>query len=283
MRIWGVIKENDIVSDSIFSLTQKGQKQYFYLRKNMVKKYAKYLKPGVIVNFIVTEEKENHHELSCYPIDEFISIKKKKHHQTEIFYDKFLIQNGIAQVLNRKTPLLFIDFEMNMQDFTPIPNFYQEIVEAGYVLTDPSGAVRLVKHQYIKPTKNKRLTQRALKFLSFSKEVFDLQAISFKEFYKDLVEINNQYQPTIFVWGKSDIVSLKKCIEINKLEEVNFNFVDLLQLHINYFNYKSSPGLFKMWETYYGVMLEEQEHDSLEDAMITKDVFFKFKKKVNSR
>jgi len=283
MRVWGVIKKNDIVDDSIFSLEKSGQKQYFYLRKNMVKKYAKYLKEGVIVNFIAANEKETHHELSCYPIEEFIKIKKKKKHNVEIFYDKYLIQNGIAAVLNRNTPLLFIDFEMNMQDFVPIPNFIQEIVEAGYVLTDSSGAVRLVGHHYIKPTKNKRLTQRSLKFLSFSKEVFDLQAISFKEFYKTLVNLNNQYRPTIFVWGKSDIVTLNKCVEINKLPKEEFNFIDLLQLHVNYYNFKTSPGLFSMWENYYGVKLEEQEHDSLEDAMITKDVFFKFKKKVNTR
>ena len=58
-------------------------------------------------------------------------------------------------------------------------------------------------------------------------------------------------------------------------------FVNLLQLHTNYDNLKNSPGLFSMWEAYNNTKLPEQRHDSLEDAMVTKDVFFKFKEKVN--
>jgi hypothetical protein len=36
-----------------------------------------------------------------------------------------------------------------------------------------------------------------------------------------------------------------------------------------------------MWEAYNNTKLPQQRHDSLEDAMVTKDVFFKFKEKVN--
>ena len=66
-----------------------------------------------------------------------------------------------------------------------------------------------------------------------------------------------------------------------KVKELDLRFVNLLQLHTNYDNLKNSPGLFSMWETYNNTKLPEQKHDSLEDAMVTKDVFFKFKEKIN--
>jgi sporulation inhibitor KapD len=106
-------------------------------------------------------------------------------------------------------------------------------------------------------------------------------AITFKEFYNEFKMLCEKYNPYVVVWGKSDITSLKKTCQINNVPELNLRFVNLLQLHTNYDNLKNSPGLFSMWEAYNNTKLPEQRHDSLEDAMVTKDVFFKFKEKVN--
>ena len=103
------------------------------------------------------------------------------------------------------------------------------------------------------------------------------QAITFKEFYEEFAEICKAYNPSVIVWGKSDITQLKKTCQINRCPDLGLHFVNLLQLHTNYFNLKNSPGLFSMWETYTNSKLPEQKHNSLEDAMVTKDVFFKFK------
>ena len=281
MQVWGVLKQDSILAENIFSLVIKGKKTYYYLRKNMVKKYAKYLKPGVKVVFEALEEQETHKDLAVYPIDTFYSITRRVKYRTIVYYDQFLIQKGIAKIVNRKKPVLFIDFEMNMQDYFPIEGFVQEIIEAGYLVCDYYGPVREVRHLYIKPTKFKKITKRTYNFLPFTKDTFE-NAVTFKDFYNDFLDLVKKYDPTIFVWGKSDITQFKKCMEINKIEDYDFNFVDLLQLHVNYFNYKEAPGLFNMWNKYHGVELEDQSHDALEDAEVTKDVFFEFKKLINN-
>ena len=169
---------------------------------------------------------------------------------------------------------------MNMQDYQPIPNFEQEIIETGMVLTDENGAIIKIKHWYIKPTKFPKITKRAMKFLHYTNSELE-QAITFKEFYKEFADIVKEYQPTVIVWGKSDITQLKKTCQINNVPDLNLRFVNLLQLHTNYDNLKNSPGLFSMWETYNNSKLPEQKHNSLEDALVTKDVFFKFKKYIS--
>ena len=282
MQVWGVLKQDALIDDNIFSIVKDGKKEYYYLRKNMVKKYAKYLKPGVKVIFEASTKEETHHNIGVFPVENFISITRKTKYRKITYYDQFLIQKGIAKVVNRKKPLLFIDFEMNMQDYKPIDDFVQEIIEAGFVLCEHYGPIREVGHMYIKPTKHKKITTRTLNFLPFPKEVFKT-AVSFKDFYKEFERIVDLYDPAIYVWGKSDITQFTKCMEINKIKPRQFNFVDLLQLHVNYYNLKEAPGLFAMWEKYYGQELEDQQHDSLEDADVTREVFFKFKNKINSR
>ena len=52
------------------------------------------------------------------------------------------------------------------------------------------------------------------------------------------------------------------------------------RVHTNYYNLKNSPGLFSICKTYTNSKLPEQKHNSLEDALVTKDVFFKFKETI---
>ncbi|MCR5307716.1 MAG: hypothetical protein K6E24_01810, partial [bacterium] len=70
---------------------------------------------------------------------------------------------------------------------------------------------------------------------------------------------------------------LKICYEINNLEALTPNFINLLQVHKNYYNLKNDLGLFDAYKQYTGENLN-QEHDALEDAFMTKNVFFEFKK-----
>lgn len=279
MRIYGLVHET--YDENIFCLIKNGHKDYFYMAKNLTKKYNKYLRKGMKIDFSCTDEKVLHHNLLTYEVIRFYKISKFDNLGNNIFYfDSKAIQNGIKSLVNKKKPVLFIDFEMNMQDFVPIPNFVQEIIEAGLVLTDYNGAVRYVNHFYIKPTAYKRITKRTINFLEYTKETF-YNAVNFKRLYDELDELNKRYKPYVMVWGKSDVSQFNKCCQINKLEPLNLNFVNLLQLHINYYGLKESPGLFKTWEHYYDKKLPKQQHDSLEDATITKDVFFKFKEYIN--
>ena len=278
MRLKALI--HSVEGESYFTVIKDNRKVYFYMQKNLVKKFHKYLTKGACVDIDYDGELVRRRDFCVYKINHFISISIPKDRKKRIvYYDLGVIRDGIVDLVNSINPILFIDFEMNMQDYTPIANFEQEIIEAGMVLTNKSGAIMKIKHFYIKPTKFPRLTKRTMNFLNYSNYELN-QAVSFKKFYSELKEIVKSYNPYVIVWGKSDITQLKKTCQINACPDLKLKFVNLLQLHTNYFNLKNSPGLFSMWESYTNTKLPEQRHNSLEDALVTKDVFFKFKEHI---
>ena len=279
MRLTALV--HSVEKDSFFTVIHKGRKVYFYLQKNLIKKFYKYLQTSTYVSFDYDLASIKKDGVRCYKVNHFISISNSKYSfKSIVHYDLDVIRGGIKDLVNNMNPIMFVDFEMNMQDYQPINNFVQEIIETGVVITNQDGAILKIKHWYIKPTKFQKLTKRTIKFLHYTKAEIDM-AITFKEFYNEFKMLCEKYNPYVVVWGKSDITSLKKTCQINNVPELNLRFVNLLQLHTNYDNLKNSPGLFSMWEAYNNTKLPEQRHDSLEDAMVTKDVFFKFKEKVN--
>ena len=272
---------HSIEDEAFFTIIKDGRKLYFYLQKNLIKKFFKYLKKGTYVVFDYDKTPIKKRHICAFKVNHFVAISMPRYrYKRTVYYDLDVIRGGIVDLVNNIKPIMFIDFEMNMQDYKPIPNFEQEIIETGMVLTDETGAIINIKHWYIKPTKFPRITKRAMKFLHYTNYELE-QAVSFKQFYKEFSEIVKQYNPYVIVWGKSDITQLKKTCQINNCPDLKLRFVNLLQLHTNYYNLKNSPGLFSMWETYTNSKLPEQRHNSLEDALVTKDVFFKFKEVIS--
>lgn len=266
--------------DNFFTVILNGKKEYFYMQKHLSKNFSKYLTKGTYVSFDYQEKLTKQRGLVAHKINHFIEISFKKNRRQKVtYYNLEVIRDGIRDLVKEMQTVMFIDFEMNMQDYQPIEGFEQEIIEAGLVLTNGDGAIYDIKHWYIKPTKFKKISRRAMKFLHYTNVELD-KAISFKVFYNELKQIVKKYNPYVVVWGKSDITQFKKTCTINKVGDLGMHFVNLLQLHTNYDNLKDSPGLFSMWEAYNGSKLPEQTHNSLEDAMVTKEVFFNFKEKI---
>lgn len=266
-----------IENECFITILYNQQKQYFYLQRNLIKKFMKYLQPGRIVSFSCSDEPEIHKGIKAYRIDYFLKIAVHTKRKTYTYYDIDIIREGIRDLVDQMDYILFLDLEMNMQDYYSIPNFKQEIIECGYYLTNRSGEVLEVDHLYIKPTLFKKITKRTIKFLGYHQQKLD-SAMEYKEFYDRLQYLHETYHPHLIVWGKSDVITIRNSFIYNNKKPISLHFVDLLQLHHNYFNYKESPGLFKMWEAYYGKELPKQAHDALEDAQMTMEVFFGFKK-----
>ena len=279
MRLTALV--HSVEGENYFTVIKDNRKLYFYLQKNLVKKFHKYLTKGAYVVIDYDDVLVRRKNVCVRKVNHFVAIGMPKDRlKRVVYYDLDVIRKGIVELVNSINPILFIDFEMNMQDYTPIPNFEQEIIEEGMVLTNNTGAIMKIKHFYIKPTLFPRLTRRTMNFLNYSNYELN-QAVGFKKFYNELKTIIKEYNPYVIVWGKSDITQLKKTCQINGCPDLRIRFVNLLQLHTNYFNLKNSPGLFSMWESYTNSKLPEQRHNSLEDAMVTKDVFFKFKEHIS--
>lgn len=279
MRLTALV--HSVEDDIFFTVINKGRKVYFYLQKNLAKKFYKYLQTSTYVSFEYDAESFKKNGVRCFKINHFISISNSRYsYKRIVHYDLDVIREGIKDLVNDMNPIMFVDFEMNMQDYQPINNFIQEIIECGIVITNKDGAILKIKHWYIRPTKFPKITKRTMKFLHYTNAELEM-AIPFSKFYEEFSDLCKKYNPYVVVWGKSDITTFSKSCQINRVKELDLRFVNLLQLHTNYDNLKNSPGLFTMWEAYNNTELPEQRHDSLEDALVTKDVFFKFKEKIN--
>ncbi len=275
MVIKGLVYKSE---KSFFILKQRNRLVYYYLQRNLIKKFDKYLVKGTFVHFEVESNKNKHRGIYCYKVSHFIEISNKKLKNKKIYYSINSFRDGIKSLITNLDYTLFIDFEFNMHDFYT-PNFISEIIEVGYSLCDNKLNVIKEKQLYLKPTKMKKVTKRSIKFLNYQKHHLDNRS-EYKTFYNDFKNVMDKYNPCLIVWGKSDIENLKLSFKHNSVKYVNFKFIDLSQIHVNYYNLKNTPGLFKTAEEYNNIELPKQKHNALEDAIVTKLVFSSFKETI---
>ena len=307
----GIIHSID-VENRLLTMKSRNKIEYFYLQNGLLKKFQRYLRPNTFVEFDYNENQDRCANVLAYKVNFFIRIFRKVGFRVEVFYDLSIIRSGVKNLLSNLDNIMFLDLEMTMQSFDSPKEFKSEIIQAGYLITDNKGNDLERKNYYIKPTLFPKLNKRTIKFLNIDDEVLtneennsnkndsnensnsnenDLNSneedvnngMSFNEFYNEFKDILIKYNnPSIIVWGKNDILALKSCYEINGLTPLTPNFINLLQVHKNYFNLKNDLGLFNAYKNYTGKDLD-QEHDALVDAFMTKNVFFEFKKEANKK
>ncbi|MBP5445208.1 MAG: hypothetical protein J6Y28_03460 [Acholeplasmatales bacterium] len=272
----GLINSIDL-DNRLITIKMRNKTEYFYLQNGLLKKFQRYLSDGIFIEFDYTDQAGIYNNVCAYKINYFIRIFSNKRFRREVYYDLQVIRSGVKDLLFNQKNIMFLDLEMTMQSFDSPKDFKSEIIQAGYLITDNLGNDLERKSYYIKPTLFPKINKRTLKFLSLNEEDID-NGISFVDFYNEFSETLKKYNnPSIVVWGKNDILALKLCYEINNVEPLNPNFINLLQIHKNYYNLKNDLGLFDAYKKYTGSDLF-QEHDALEDAFMTKNVFFEFKK-----
>lgn len=267
------------VYDNYFSIKINNKLEYFFVQKSLNKKFCKYLYPGIFVKFEVEEEQYIYKKINCNRVSYFIEILNRRF-TTEINYysiDKF--RSGIKSVLDNLNNIVFIDLELNMHDYYPIKNFISEIIEIGYCVCDNKLNIIEEKNIFINPTVHKKITKRTIKFLNY-KEDKHYNRKKYMYFYNDFVNLIKTYDPCFIVWGRSDIVNIRQSFVLNNVPPVKFKFIDLSVMHVNYYNLKNSPGLFKTAQSYNKVEIAKQNHNALEDAQMTRLVFSKFKESI---
>ncbi len=281
MVVTGVIHRADL-EKRYFSLLLNNQLYFFYLQNNLIKKFKKYLHKGRFVQFECFDDSEVIEKKRMFKVKHFIKIIRKRHHKQEVYYDIDIIRHGIIDMINGLDNIMFLDLEMSMHDWNVSSNFKSEIIQVGYLITDSKGEHIVNDSFYVKPSLFPKLTQRTKNFLKISES--DLEGgISYNDFYNHFNDIITKYNPTIIVWGRNDILALKQSYEINNRESLQpkCNFVNILQVQKNYYNLKSDLGLFKALKAYIGDEYK-QVHDALDDAIVTKEVFFAFKEAINT-
>jgi sporulation inhibitor KapD len=271
-----------IVENRIVTIKIKKRIIYYYMPKGLFTTFLQYLNEGIYLFMTVSEHQKRIKGVMAYSVESLEKILYPDRQNPRIFYDTKIIKSGIKNIVNGTQPKLFLDLEMSMPPYQNYERFISEIIQCGMILTDKDDVV-LEKHSvFIKPVLFKELSNRTKKFLKITQEIID-QGIQYYDFYRLLERIIRVYRPMIVVWGQNDIIEIKKSSQLHHLPDLtrNVQFIDLLKLHKHYFSLKNDLGLFNAYSLYNSPFSESQNHDALEDAMITKIIFESFRKVCN--
>lgn len=251
-----------------------------YMSRKLFKDFGPYFAYNPYVFVRVTEEKRYTNGVNALEIASFDKIVKptKSKGKKDVYYDVQMIKRGVKDLLDHQNNKMFLDLEFTLPSYYQTTRHISEIVQYGIVIEDSSGNVVFEKGELVRPKKPYGLNQRTLKFLSKKYSDFN-NAISYQDFYNLLVELINKYDPKVIAWGKSDMLTMEKSFEFNRLPSLDIRnrYLDLMQVIKNYYNYKNDLGLFSTYQTMLGEELDEQAHDALEDAMVAREIYNLFK------
>jgi sporulation inhibitor KapD len=279
--VYGKIEKVD-EDKRLIAVQQHKRLTYFYMSKGMFRQFMDYFHYGIYVFLTVKKEPRLYKDIRVQNVVSIDKVLSPRANRPKIYYDISIIKTEIKKLVNQERYRLFIDFEMSMPPYTRYQNFISEIIQVGFVLTDAYGNDIQKYNAFVKPKLFPRLSKRTLKFLNLSQADVD-QGTTYPDLHRLLADINDRYQPIIYVWGKNDKSELSKLNRIYKLDNFihDMQFVDLLSLHKTFFRLKNDLGLFSAYNMYANVDLINQKHDALEDAVVTKDVFYWFKETCN--
>lgn len=257
-----------------FSCIVGNQLVNFYLTNRLSKLFLDHLSTEVIVDFAVSGKTKTIDQRKAYEVSHFNFIKNYKNDIT--IYDHSQLKQDMIGFLESNDYYLFLDLEMTIP-FYRQRDFIPEIVQYGYLLVNNKGETIIKNGDYVKTKIQKNINRRTIRFLKLDINIYNQTKIPFIDFYNQLKDIITKYNAKIVVWGKNDIQALNYGYKIYKLKPLtnDYNFVDLLKLHKDYFNLRNDLGLFKAYETYYDETIK-QTHDAKDDAKITKKVFDAF-------
>lgn len=264
--------------DRLFSIKDKKQVKYYSYKKEYHRYFLNAMRhQTVFVKFSTLDKTKIIRNAPASTIDilYLLSYSTPKSSRT-IFSDEEK-KDDIKSLINEKRYKMFIDLELTMPPYNETKRFYPEILQIGCVVTDENNNIVNYYSNYVKT--NHPISFRTYKFLSLDQEEVD-EAISYEDFYNDYKELIEVYNPIVYVWGEGDIHALNNSMKYHELPEIKATYRDLLGIHINYFHFKSFPGLFNALKVYKDINAT-QVHHALTDAQATKEVFDGFKAYIN--
>lgn len=280
MEIKGIIHSVDIKSKSI-SIKIKGTLHYFYFQNNLLKRFKKYLYPGNCITLVSEDSKYDRggyfSAQVIYVIEIFIPTRRGK----KILYNKEHLNKELLNFFDSLDYVMFLDIEMTMPNYNTYNNFIPEIIQAGFFVVSKNGDIVEKYNYYIRPTKTFHINKRTRDFLHIDNRLIAKEAVSYFKFYNKFKSLLNKYHPAIMTYGKNDKLFIERSYNINELPSLSFmsRFINLAQLIKNYYELKSDPGLFHLYEKYTGIE-NVQTHDALEDAEITYEIYKYFVKDI---
>lgn len=276
--IWGQIRKIDL-KERIFEMKIKNRIEFFYFSRSQYKKFRPYLHEGLCVYFLCDEERVKRNHRVTREVVSFTKMMRHTFRRFIVYFDLDAIKKGVNKLLSKDAYRMFVDFEFTMPSYsyTHGSGFKPEIIQYGIYLEDPEGNVVLTEHENVLPFHMKDITDRTYDFLNLTENDFK-NAQTYNQFYRTFKDILSFYQPIVYVWGKNDIYVLDLSCEMHhkpKLLERK-QIVNLMQVIKNYYSIKADIGLFNAYGLFGKTAPIIQDHDSLNDAVTTSEIFHLF-------
>lgn len=281
MKVYGKII-NTIPEERIVKIEYNGRLIYLYMSRKLFKDFGPYFynKPYIFVE--ASEKSRRLGDILVYDVESFVKVVEPNLRERKVFYDISTIKKGVKSLLEKIEYKMFLDLEFSLPAYYQSMPHVAEIVQYGIVVEDKDGNIVFEDSSLVSPKKVYSLNNRTLKFLSRKREEFD-DAISYNEFYEILKGVINKYDPKIVAWGRSDMLALEQSFKLNNVKAlpIRKKYINIMQVIKNYYNLKDEMGLFQTYQEMSGISLEPQQHDALEDAVLTREIYRMFKVKVN--
>lgn len=268
----------------IFEILINHKVEMFYLSRSQYKKFRPYLSEGLVVHFTCHEERTMQSGYKVYEVTSFIKMMRHLPRKTIVYYDLSTIKQGVKKILNREGYRLFLDLEFTMppHGYLHGGGFVSEIIQYGFCLEDEEGNIITSEWGMVKPKYEIGINSRTTEFLKTTEEKIR-NAPSCYKFYNKLKDTLSFYQPTIYVWGRNDMIMLDSFYQINHLKPLvdRKKFINLMQVMKNYYGIKTDIGLFNAYDLFNTSPLTVQDHNALKDAIATCEIFHLFQNELN--
>lgn len=279
MKVYGKVYKI-LRKERLISIIIDNRLQYFHMTNKNMKDFKSYLYKKPYVFLSCEDQKTMVNGYNVYEIQYFIKIIVPHYKRSNIYYDISIIRRGVKSLINKPEARMFLDLEFTL----PSSNSYHtlEIVQYGLVVEDKDGNVILEDSSLIKPLRRSALNNRTLKFLSLEYKDFN-NACSYIEFYQLLESCIKNYDVKIICWGRNDILALEQSFKLYHLRplDIRNRYMNLMQIIKNYYNHKQELGLFNTYQELTNTEETTQTHNAFEDAMITREIFHIFKRRIN--
>lgn len=270
----------------IIGIVDKNRINYYYLTRSQMHKFDLYLKKGVFVSFYIDKKAVVRNHYKATEIKQFVKITVRSGRRVHNYYDTNHIQEELKKIINKPTYRMFLDFEFTMPPYSHKPHsggFTSEIIRYGFYIEDEDGKIVDSVNDFVKPKLSKTLSDRTIDFLGINN--YDIyKAPSFYKFYNLFNEYMMLYQPTIYVWGRNDILVLDKTYEMYNLKKLTKrnNFINLMQIIKTYFSIKDDIGLYSAYSLFNKKPpMDVQDHNPLHDALCELEIYHLFSEQIN--
>lgn len=281
--IWGQIR-NINLDERIFEIKIKNRIEMFYFGRSQYKRFKPYLHTGLYVYFICKDNKVKKGHCMTREVVSFTKLRQPTSKGFNTYFDIDMIKKSVNKLITKDSYRLFLDLEFTMPSYAYVhgAGFKPEIIQYGIYLEDNEGSLVLTKHANVLPINRSSLTDRTYDFLNLTEKDF-VNAETYNQFYKSFKDILTLYQPIIYVWGKNDIYVTNLSCEMHCKPKIleKKQVINLMQIIKNYYSIKSDIGLFNAYGLFGRKAPIVQDHDSLNDAVATSEVFHLFLEEVN--